>query len=471
MSTTARLGIDIVGRNLTGRAFDEVEHKLKGIEKATKFVSKAFELFGVFTAVDRIVGPLIEVNRNLAPVEESFKRVDRAFQAFALRVGSSGLNDGLMAMNDAMSRAYVSGKGLAELLGGYLGTVFSDIAAAIDTASRAAGFFADNIDKLTAKLQQLAPWLGPMAKFLADHANPIATIQSTWNQFIGSGGGNVVAQGLQSIGVETGSLTVATGKLDREVDHLGKTFKEMHDAASGRGKGRGGLSEFEKLVKLGDKWRDATRTPLEQYRAQLQELNVLLEKGAIGHTTYSRALEKIGDDFLKAGAAISKAKDPLDEFHAGLQKIDEAIGGKFADALEGIVDGTKSVTSAFKDMVGSILSDLLRLEINSLFKDLFGAGGGPLQWLLGGFGGGGGGLYAPVATGSAGLGASAIPQRGSGGMKVEIHNYAGAAVTTQESRGPDGERILKAMIGDELNRQMPRLLSTQYGIAPSQRRR
>jgi hypothetical protein len=464
MATTARLGIDIVGHNRTGGAFDEVEHKLKGIERATRMVSKAFELFGVFTAIDQVVGPLIEVNRNLAPVEESFKKVDRAFQAFALRVGESGLNDGLETFNAALARAYVSGNSAADLLGGAFLTALSDVATAMDYASRATGFFADNIDKLKRKLDSVSPEMESFVASVLTNSNPIWLAGSTLHKFIASGGGKLAIDAMQSIGIETGALTVATGKLDREVAHLGKTFKEMHEAASGRGARRGGMSEFEKLVKLGDKWRDATRTPLEQYKSQLQELNVLLDEGAIGQTTYARALEKIGADFVKAGAAMEKTKTPLEEFHAGLQKIDEGIGDKFSSALDDIVTGAKSVTAAFKDMVGSILSDLLRLEVNSIFKDLFGGGGGPLQFL---FGGGGGGLYSPVTAG----GPVAIPARGGGGMRVEIHNYAGAPVTTRESRGPDGERILKAMIGDEVNRQVPRLLTSQYGISPAQRRR
>jgi tape measure domain-containing protein len=97
-----------------------------------------------------------------------------------------------------------------------------------------------------------------------------------------------------------------------------------------------------------------------------------------------------------------------EELDAMLQKAEQVnslnlanIDGQFKDLGETLADigknslgtffndiltGSKTASEAFKDLIGSILSQVAQLAVNSLLKDLFGGGGG-----LGGLFGGGGG--------------------------------------------------------------------------------
>ena len=50
-------------------------------------------------------------------------------------------------------------------------------------------------------------------------------------------------------------------------------------------------------------------TPAERYKQKIREIDILLKKGAITTNVHSRAINKLRGDYLRAGAAIAKAKN------------------------------------------------------------------------------------------------------------------------------------------------------------------
>jgi hypothetical protein len=78
---------------------------------------------------------------------------------------------------------------------------------------------------------------------------------------------------------------------------------------------------------------------------------------------YRVAIEGLAETYFKAGKAVDEAKDKTKEY--GLSMEDVKMGGlkSMEDGLVAMVEGTKSVKDAFKDMVRSVISDLIRMQI------------------------------------------------------------------------------------------------------------
>jgi hypothetical protein len=88
---------------------------------------------------------------------------------------------------------------------------------------------------------------------------------------------------------------------------------------------------------------------------------------------------------------ISAATERFNE----VQKYNKIFADSFADAVSGIVDGTKSIKEAFRDMERAIVQSITRIAAQKLADSIFGVGtsGGPGNFfasLFGGAGGGGG---------------------------------------------------------------------------------
>lgn len=103
-------------------------------------------------------------------------------------------------------------------------------------------------------------------------------------------------------------------------------------------------------------------------------------------------------------AALKAATEAYDRFQAKLDQIADTITDHFLDALEALVDGTKSVAQAFKEMTLSILKDIARLLLRDEILKF-------VRGLVGSIAGG----FAPPAPGSSTL------------AGVSSHAYVGVA--------------------------------------------
>lgn len=114
-----------------------------------------------------------------------------------------------------------------------------------------------------------------------------------------------------------------------------------------------------------------TRTPAEALNIELARLNELLQQGYIDWDTYSRAVFKAQDKFEES---TNQMKDAGKGLFDDLQSAIEGWGKSSADAITQFVMGTQT---SFKNMVNSIIQDLIRMTVyRTITQPLFGAIGG-----------------------------------------------------------------------------------------------
>jgi hypothetical protein len=179
------------------------------------------------------------------------------------------------------------------------------------------------------------------------------------------------------------------------------------------------VAEMDKQEEASNRLREAgkaifdkTRTPAEQYAAELANINSLLAAGAINSDTYQRRVLQLQDEF---DASAKKIRDEARE-------INQAIEGSGANAFADFISGTRSAKDAFSDFAKSVISDLIRIESQKLARQLLGGGdsgaggfGGLLAGILSGLGKGGT-VYGGSGTTDANLiGDYALPGKAAGG--------------------------------------------------------
>lgn len=130
---------------------------------------------------------------------------------------------------------------------------------------------------------------------------------------------------------------------------LAKGIGDINTALGGTGgaaaKAKGALSE---LAAEGKRVFEATRTPLENYNAEIERLGVLLRAGAIDQDTYNRA--------------AAQAKETLDgaaDSASGFASAAKTIGSQFSEAFKGVIDGTKTVGEALSELANKAASMLI----------------------------------------------------------------------------------------------------------------
>ena len=130
----------------------------------------------------------------------------------------------------------------------------------------------------------------------------------------------------------------------------------------------------------------------QQYAEAIQEVNAALAEGFISE-------DQAAKDRAELLSVFETAKAEASEF-AGIM---DTVGDSFGTAFGEIVTGSASAADAFKRMAATIITELIRMDLQAaksggssillgLGKSLFGA-------LLGGLGGGGGGYTGNVAGG------------------------------------------------------------------------
>lgn len=101
-------------------------------------------------------------------------------------------------------------------------------------------------------------------------------------------------------------------------------------------------------------------------------------------------------------------------------KFREIFVDSFTDAVVDVVNGTKSISDAFRQMERAIVSSISRIAANNIATAIFGQGsmgGAGINWLAGLFGGGGGATSMPwSSTTMDPFGFFGLPGMASGGM-------------------------------------------------------
>lgn len=166
---------------------------------------------------------------------------------------------------------------------------------------------------------------------------------------------------------------------DAEIDALSHMYFERERLKQQEKERQESEREIQRLITEGTrkeklrldtvkKLYDDTRTPAERLNLELAKLNDLLADGSIDWDLYSRAVFQAQDRFEDATKEATKAgKTMADE----LREAIEGWGRSSANAVADFVMGTKS---SFKDLVQSIIRDLISLTVyRTITAPLFGA--------------------------------------------------------------------------------------------------
>lgn len=119
------------------------------------------------------------------------------------------------------------------------------------------------------------------------------------------------------------------------------TFKTLGEAQEGM---------FNKISSSARKVYEETRTPMEQFKAKLAEVNQLLNLGAIDVETYERKVEQLNSELEQTGGKASAAA-------GGLGKIGSVLAGfaslSFAKSMLDTADAMQSINAQVRQVVSS----------------------------------------------------------------------------------------------------------------------
>lgn len=119
------------------------------------------------------------------------------------------------------------------------------------------------------------------------------------------------------------------------------TFKNLGDAQEGM---------FNKISSSARKVYEETRTPMEQFKAKLSEVNQLLNLGAIDVETYERKVEQLNSELEQTDGKASEAA-------GGLGKIGSVLAGfaslSFAKSMLDTADAMQSINAQVRQVVSS----------------------------------------------------------------------------------------------------------------------
>ena len=131
------------------------------------------------------------------------------------------------------------------------------------------------------------------------------------------------------------------------------TFKNLGDAQEGM---------FNKISSSARKVYEETRTPMEQFKAKLAEVNQLLNLGAIDVETYGRKVEQLNSELEQTDGKASAAA-------GGLGKIGSVLAGfaslSFAKSMLDTADAMQSINAQVR-LVTSSESEYLAVQCQLL---------------------------------------------------------------------------------------------------------
>ncbi|WP_370693001.1 phage tail tape measure protein [Pseudotabrizicola sp.] len=289
--------------------------------------------------------------------------------------------------------------------------------------------------------------------------------------------------------------------ISKTEEAMATTFKDITTGdpgkpnATGGGKGGGGGgSAVNKAVEEGKKIFDETRTAAERYAAQMAKLNELMAQGAIDQETYNRKAATLRSEFESANKF---AQGVAGQIKGSMTALFDSIvegGGKAGEVIEGL--GKKLLSMALQESSFRLLSRLL--------PGTFGAEGFiPLLANANGnaFGGGrvipfaaGGVVSSPTMfpmRGGTGLMGEAGPEAimpltriggklgvraaggggGGAGTVVNVINNSGQPVREERERGPNGEEMVRVVVGDQLAKGRHDGSMGRFGARPQKVRR
>jgi len=193
--------------------------------------------------------------------------------------------------------------------------------------------------------------------------------------------------------------------------------------------------------------KDPIAELLERARIE-KEIYGLSESERDIRVAVARGEKKYTEDYIQQAAAVLEADRKIVEQRDEMKRLGDFIGNQLEDSLMSIVDGTKSVGDAFKDMSRAIIAELYRVIVVQQIVGQFQAGGGGiLGAAFSAFGSAVGGARAPVkvnAMGNVFYGGSVVPYADGGVVDgPTTFPMSGGNTGLMGEAGPEGILPLK----------------------------
>jgi predicted transcriptional regulator len=280
-------------------------------------------------------------------------------------------------------------------------------------------------------------------------------------------------------------------RLKAKIDDLATSFKQAAERAkelSGTSMGR----QAEKQMALIAKQIKEANLQLAKLEGTADEFKIVIDKPTIlpmeGASTVISQADDIDKKMREMAESFRLPKTPLEELEeqsrdtfGNMQDIGVRTMNKLEDSIIGVMDGTKSLKDAFSDMAQSILSDLIRMQIQ---ESITGPLSGFLSKGLSSLFGGGGGGFASGFAGAPALGFAdggvtssrrpylvgergpemfvpnmtgrVVPTKSLGGGEVTVNviNNTGAQTRTEETQGPNGAKSIDIIIDESVARNI-----------------
>jgi hypothetical protein len=299
------------------------------------------------------------------------------------------------------------------------------------------------------------------------------------------------AEGMAKLTQADVAHSLSTKAYEAELKRLGDTLD----------KATGGINEYADALKR-------AANPTIAYREGMDKLNQAWLAGKINANAYRVEAGRLEDQRNQAAKALLENTDAERKHNEALKQAQEqwgAVADAMGRATDDIISGTESVGQAMKRMVATIISELLKLEMqkmaSKLLGGLFGGGGGDSSvsdWLTGGglfsangnaFGSGGvitGPTVHGISGGGIGIAGENGPEAilplqrnasgqlgiaGSGGANVTVNNFAGVGVSTKQTDQGLQIDIVRKVLADDVRRggsTFARAIEQTYGVGRAQ---
>lgn len=372
MTTTARVGVDILATDKTRAAFASAERTMSAFGKTAGMLkgalAGAFAGFAAGGFVQSMVRGFVEVNKHTAAVKDSFNTVDRAWQAFALNVGRSGLNDAMIRFNTALAETMVSGRSLATIIGQGLGSAIDGLAQVMTGAAKAVEFLSVNMGKIEGKLQSFFGAL-PRGQ-LFDFSDDIRI--------------------LNALGLDTSMFTAKTGDMQQKLKALPPTFAEAEAAAKklesqqkklreAYRSGIDGLQSYANGVLLQSQTFGMGAAAADVYTKKYEFLTKMQQQGVHLTAAQTSEMNRWLDVIGKSGTALEQQRKDFQSVEDTkksvadlMTNVGQSFTGAFDSAFQSIIDRTSSVKDAFRKMALDILRSVTSLFLNRAMQQLMG---------------------------------------------------------------------------------------------------
>ena len=198
----------------------------------------------------------------------------------------------------------------------------------------------------------------------------------------------------------------------------------------------------------GDRQRNVLVDLVERVRLE-RELLGLTQSERDVRLAVARAESNYSEQAIQNAVALLEADRAVIEQRREMERLANFVGSQMEDALMSMVDGTKSVKDAFKDMARAIIAELYRVLVVQRIVGSFAAGGGGI---LGAMYGG----ITPSANGNVFSAGNLVP-------------YADGGIVTRATTFPmrNGSTGLMGEAGPEAILPLRRGANGKLGVAAS----